>query len=177
MNDRKVLMRRFIAYLVDWYVGALVVSFPIGLFSQKLFGTANNLNLLKFPESYGVIAGILSMICGLLYFVVVPTWIWKGQTLGKHILHLKIVGNNNDDINLKTMLIREVLVIMLFEERMYNISTILQQLFTLLTHIQVVRAVVTIFWVITIVSALLVVLSKNAQSLHDRIAHTIVVRV
>ena len=177
MNDRKVLMRRFIAYLVDWYVGALVVSFPIGLFSQKLFGTANNLNLLKFQEPYGVIAGILSMICGLFYFVVVPTWIWKGQTLGKHILHLKIVGNNNDDINLKTMLIREVLVIMLFEERMYNISTILQQLFTLLTHIQVVRAVVTVFWVITIVSALLVVLSKNAQSLHDRIAHTIVVRV
>lgn len=177
MNDRKVLIRRFIAYLVDWYVGALVIGFPITLFSQKLFGKPTVLNLLKFPEPYGVIAGILSLVCGLFYFVVVPTWNWKGQTLGKHLLHLKIVTCNDVDINLKTIVIREVLVIMLFEEGMYNISTIIQQLFTLLTHIEVVRMVVTIFWVITIVSALLVVFDKNAQSLHDRIAHTKVVRI
>ena len=106
-----------------------------------------------------------------------PVWIWKGQTLGKHILHLKIVRNNNADINIQTIVIREVLVIMLFEEGMYSISAILQQIFTLLTHIQVVKTVVTIFWVITIVSSLLVVFSKNAQSLHDRIAHTKVIRV
>ena len=48
MNDRKVLIRRFIAYLVDWYVGALVIGFPITLFSQKLFGKPTVLNLLKF---------------------------------------------------------------------------------------------------------------------------------
>ena len=177
MNDRRVLMRRFIAYLVDWYAGSLAVAFPIALFSQKLFGKSTVLNLIKFPEPYGVIAGFLSIICGLFYFVVVPVWIWKGQTLGKHILHLKIVRNNNADINIQTIVIREVLVIMLFEEGMYSISAILQQIFTLLTHIQVVKTVVTIFWVITIVSSLLVVFSKNAQSLHDRIAHTKVIRV
>ena len=44
------LPRRFGAYLLDWYIGALFTSFPIAIVSQKIYGTMKNQNLLKYPH-------------------------------------------------------------------------------------------------------------------------------
>lgn len=53
------------------------------MISQKLFGSMLKQNILEFPKPYGLIAGCLGFVFALFYFVVVPTWITKGQTLGK----------------------------------------------------------------------------------------------
>ena len=60
---------RFIAYLVDWYLGALVTSLPTALFAQKLYGDVTQQNILSFEAPYGLIAGALSLLCAVLYFV------------------------------------------------------------------------------------------------------------
>ena len=57
MENLAGLGRRFFAYLVDWYIGALVTAFPVSAVSMKLFQTVKNQNLLTFPAPWGLIAG------------------------------------------------------------------------------------------------------------------------
>ena len=59
---------RFIAYLVDWYLGALVTSLPTALFAQKLYGDVTQQNILSFEAPYGLIAGALSLLCACLLY-------------------------------------------------------------------------------------------------------------
>ena len=32
------MTKRFVAYLLDWYLGAMLTSLPIGIVSQKIYG-------------------------------------------------------------------------------------------------------------------------------------------
>ncbi|MGL5480183.1 MAG: RDD family protein, partial [Clostridium sp.] len=88
--------RRFLGYIIDWYVGALCTALPIALISQKLTNTMTNQNIIEFQGSYGIIAGVLALLFAVFYFVIVPTFIYKGQTLGKRICKMKIVKKSNE---------------------------------------------------------------------------------
>ena len=85
------LVKRFISYLIDWYVGALCTAIPIAIISQKLTNTMLNQNIVEFKQPYGIIAGILAVLFAIFYFVIVPAYIYPGQTLGKKICKIKIV--------------------------------------------------------------------------------------
>ena len=66
------LSRGFIAYLVDWYVGALATALPVSIVSMRLFQTMTNQNIMSFDPPYQLIAGALGVLCALLYYVVCP---------------------------------------------------------------------------------------------------------
>ena len=42
------MTRRFIAYLIDWYVGALATALPISMVAMKLYGTVKNQQIMEF---------------------------------------------------------------------------------------------------------------------------------
>lgn len=84
-RDQVYLGKRFLAYLIDWYLGGLCTSFPISLISQKLNNTALNQSIMSFEGNYGYIAGVSALLGAVFYFVIIPTYIYKGQTLGKKI--------------------------------------------------------------------------------------------
>ena len=85
------LGRRFAAYLVDWYLGALATALPVSVVSMKLFGTVQNQNIMTFQPPFGLIAGALGLFAALIYYVAVPVLLWRGQTPGKR--WLKIINS------------------------------------------------------------------------------------
>ena len=100
------LSRRFFAYLFDWYVGGLATALPIAFFSMRQYHTVQNQNIMLFSAPYGVIAGVLALMCAVLYYAVIPTWGWKGQTPGKRLLRLKIVQADGADASARIIFLR-----------------------------------------------------------------------
>ena len=97
MENLAGLGRRFFAYLVDWYIGALVTAFPVSAVSMKLFETVKNQNLLTFPAPWGLIAGGLGLAAAVLYYAAVPILVWRGQTLGKRWMKIKIADSSGGE--------------------------------------------------------------------------------
>lgn len=169
------LTRRFLSYIIDWYLGGLMTSFPIAIISQKLFGNMLQQNILSFQKPYGLIAGSLGLLFAIFYFIVVPMWITKGKTLGKKICKIKIVQTNNEEVEFKNILLRQLVGIIIVEGSLVTASAIWHQIFTLLTGINVVSILMYAGFVTGIISACLVLFSKDHRALHDYIGNTKVV--
>ena len=58
---------------------------------------------------YSIIPTIVSLMCILLYFVVIQFY-FNGQTLGKKIMKIRTVSNNNKNLTILNFLIRSLIV-------------------------------------------------------------------
>lgn len=169
------LTSRFLSYLIDWYVGGLCTSIPISIISQKLTNTMLNQNIIEFKEPYGIIAGILAILFAIFYFVIVPTYIYKGQTLGKRICKIKIVQKSNKDITLKNILLRQVLGIMIIEGTLISASAIWHSVLTIITKINFVSPLMYAGFVLTGFSIILMLFKGENRAIHDYLAGTKVI--
>lgn len=178
MNKSKLSLR-FIAYLIDWYVGALLTGLPITFLSQKINGTMTQLNLLEYPSKYSIIVGILSLLLGNLYYCIIPIYKYKykGQTLGKHICRLKIVKIDDSDVDIKTILIRNFVGIVIIEGSLYTASNILHQLIVIITGFNVIKVLMYISFGITLLSVIMLIMTDENRSLHDWLADTKVISI
>lgn len=52
-------------------------------------------------------SGALVILFALIYMVVLPAF-WKGQTLGKRFFRIKLVRADGNNVDLKTLLVREI---------------------------------------------------------------------
>ncbi|WP_066869660.1 RDD family protein [Clostridium mediterraneense] len=169
------LTSRFLSYLIDWYVGGLCTSIPISIISQKLTNTMLNQNIIEFKEPYGIIAGVLAILFAIFYFVIVPTYIYKGQTLGKRICKIKIVQKSNKDITLKNMLLRQVLGIMIIEGTLISASAIWHSVLTIITKINFVSPLMYAGFILTGLSIILMLFKGENRAIHDYLAGTKVI--
>lgn len=169
------LTSRFLSYLIDWYVGGLCTSIPISIISQKLTNTMLNQNIIEFKEPYGIIAGVLAILFAIFYFVIVPTYIYKGQTLGKRICKIKIVQKSNKDITLKNILLRQVLGIMIIEGTLISASAIWHSVLTIITKINFVSPLMYAGFVLTALSIILMLFKGENRAMHDYLAGTKVI--
>lgn len=169
------LGRRFLAYLIDWYLGALCTSLPIALISQKFNNTVLNQSIITFEGNYGYIAGVLALLFAGFYFVIIPTFIYKGQTLGKKICKIKIVQASNEDITLKNMILRQIIGIMIIEGGLITASSILHSLVTMIIKVNFVTPLMYIGYVITGISVILLVFKGENKAIHDYLGQTKVI--
>lgn len=171
-------IKRIIAYGIDWYLGSVLSSLPLILLYMSLYKDAVYIpqQLSIFKGYYQVIAGVLSLSVALVYYVVLPI-IWKGQTLGKKLLGLKIVNDNYQEVNVKQLIIRQVIMIFLVEGSIYTCSNMLHQLVNVLTGYNIASIWNKVGLVITILSGILVIILKSKKSLHDIVSHTLVVDI
>lgn len=169
------LSRRFLSYLIDWYVGALATAFPIAVISQKINGTMLQQDILNFQKPYGLIGGVLGLICAFLYFVVVPMYVWKGQTFGKRVCGIKIVTIEDQDVQLKNILLRQLIGIIIIEGSLVSASAIWHQIATLLTGVDFIQPLMYVGFVLSGISVLLVAFKKEHRAIHDYLGKTRVV--
>lgn len=171
-------IKRIIAYGIDWYLGSVLSSLPLILLYMSLHKDAVYIpqQLSIFKGYYQVIAGVLSLSVALVYYVVLPI-IWKGQTLGKKLLGLKIVNDNYQEVNVKQLIIRQVIMIFLVEGSIYTCSNLLHQLVNVLTGYNIASIWNKVGLVFTILSGILVIILKSKKSLHDIVSHTLVVDI
>ena len=153
------LTRRVLSYFIDWYLGALCAAFPIAVVSQKLYGTMLKQNLLKIQQPYGFIAGI------------------KGQTVGKRICKVKIIQNNNQEVTLKSLILRQGLGMIVIEGILVSASALWHQLVSLCIHVNIVSTMMYVGFVVGGISTLMVIFTKEHRAMHDYIGNTKVVSV
>lgn len=171
-------LRRFISYMMDWYIGGMLTSLPIILtytaMNSSNIGTIDqNINIFEYPLN--IIIGLASFMVAALYYVYVPMFINNGQTLGKKIMKLRIVSNDYSEASKKQIFIRQFVIILLLEGSLYTSSNMLHQVLNEVTGANIVSIYNTIGIAITTLSALLVVIFKSRRALHDIITSTRVV--
>lgn len=167
-------IRRLIAYGIDWYLGGVIASLPLIIIYMSLHDNATIIpqNLAIFEAPYNIIAGCLSFLVALIYYVYIPGFVFKGQTVGKKLLKLKIVNDNYQEATVKQILLRQLVMILLVEGSIYGASNMLHQVISVVTGVNFSTFYAYVGLVISAVSAILVLVLKSKRALHDVVCHT-----
>lgn len=141
---------RGVAYLIDWYAATMFAGIPIVLIGSIVNHTTSvSQDLSKIPAPYNILVALLAIVFYLGYFVILELYVYKGQTFGKRIMKLKVVKNDESDVDFKTILMREGLGIMIVEGYIANSSSYLRQLIQIVTGIPIMDMAVYVFGIIS----------------------------
>lgn len=167
-------IRRILSYAFDWYNGGMIASLPVIVIYMMLHQDATYIpqNLSIFHAPYNIIAGSLSFIVASGYYVLVPMFVFKGQTLGKKIFHLKIIANNYDEVTNKQLFIRQFIMILLVEGSVFTSSNMLHQLLQVVTGLNIPKYYAYFGIFMTLISVILMIVLKSRRPLHDLFADT-----
>lgn len=175
--------KRFVAYVIDWFIGSLVIMLPVSLYylaMTKDIENVSNVNITTIYANYGttaaVVIGIISLIGGLGYYVAVP-YLNNGQTIGKRIFELKVVNQDESNVDLKTMVIRQVLVLMLLETYLFSTSHLFIYLLEIITNFEFIKYYYSIGIFVSAVSCILVAFGHQHYAIHDLVSKTKVVGI
>lgn len=119
------------------------------------------------------LTGVLTICAYLGYFVIMPVYT-KGRTAGKKLMHLQLVSDSGDDLNLNQLLLRgsilygipiniinQILILAVSKNMYFNATNLLSSIFTM----------------VSIVSLFMIFLRKDQKGLHDLAANTKVISV
>lgn len=171
--------KRIVAYIIDWYIGGVFSSIPIFVIYQFTMKQEVVLatSLFILPKPMNSLAGVLALLFAFVYYVMIPAYIWKGQTLGKKIFKIKIVNDDYTDVSLKKLILRQVVFMFLIEGRFIMPSTTLHEMISIIFNYNIVFICSYICYCITFFSALVAVRLKSHKAFHDIFAKTKVMQV
>ena len=112
------VLRVSLAYAIDWYLVALISTFPVYLIRFLHHRTWSLLNQTSdLPGKYTIAAIICAIVISLLYFVVLPLKPTgkrqAGQTLGKRLFKIKTIRVDGTDIRFIDLLKRNLYILIL----------------------------------------------------------------
>ena len=162
MSKQVSLLKRGISYIVDLYSGSLISTLPISLMTYVQLGkmTQNAFLLEKFTAC---LIMTISMILLIFYYVVIPTKILKGQTLGKRLMDIHVLYNE------ESSLLKRQIIYMIF---MTSFGTLIGQFLSVLTGYQIMQIVNDITMSVSLVIVAMIILTKDHMGLYDRLANT-----
>lgn len=174
----KLRMRRFFALIIDWYVLSVFAAMPITLILRGENTLSPSLfQLLNYDFQTAVLLGVGIIFMGFIYYVIIPTFLWNGQTLGKKICKVKIVTMEDEKVSWKHLFIREMLGVMIIEGGIVVTASYLRQLVGLFVELNTVHILSYIAYGITIISILIAYFDTKSRPIHDRLANTYIVKV
>ena len=171
-------IKRLIAYFIDWYLSALCMSFSICLFASinqrtlTIDPTVSNLPFLNALTSV-----ILGIILVYIYYMM-PQWInpkYMGQSLGKIVMHIRIVRVDGKEVNSLTMFLRTIVGIILVEETFNNASFVLRSVLGMVIDNQLIVYLYYAFCIVSLFSIIMLFKDPLGQMIHDKIAGTFVI--
>ena len=172
MDIIETRVRRFVAMIIDWYLTNMLAVIPITFYLRgNDYLKPYMFDLTHYDFSIGLALGLYGILIGIVYYIFIPTYLFKGQTLGKKICKIKIIKENNESIKL-----RELLGASLLEGGMIIIPTYIRKLLPLFKLTMIVDPLKYIAYALTIGSIIYAYFQANTQSFHDKVAKTIVVK-
>ena len=173
----KLRVRRFVAALIDWYIVSMIAAMPVTFYLREGdYLQGNAFQISTYGTKVGLLLAGFVIIVGLLYYYIIPTFIWKGQTLGKRICKVKVVKESGEEVTPIVMAIREILVVMLLEGGVVVTASYLRQIVALLMDQDVANVLKYIAYGITLLSIIYAYFQPLSQMFHDKIAKTLVIK-
>lgn len=158
--------RRGFAYVLDGYLGSAFSAIPVGLLWNMLTGEdVINTDLTQFQVPYGYLAGLLGLVFGAIYFFVIPMWVWKGQTLGKRLMNIRIIGEDNNPLPAGRLAVRQLFGVMVFEAAFLLTGQYAVQMLTMLSFGVTKRALSYLLFGVFLVSCWLAY--RDGKAAHD----------
>jgi uncharacterized RDD family membrane protein YckC len=162
-------MIRIVATVIDFVVATIIttiVTLPFGVAggiaayqSVKVDDPQSFAALNAAQAGSSVIAGLLGLIVWALIFIVFPLYVWKGQTLGKKLLNIRIAKADGSEAEQMDILKR------------YSIPGG----FTLVTMIPVISCIACVRPILAIVNTVMLFTDAKRQTVYDKVGETIVV--
>lgn len=171
--------RRFSAYLIDWLLSSLFIALPIVFINSIALNTPEVTdNLLLIPNPYNYYGFIGSIIFYILYFIILPNNVWKGQTPGKKMMKIKMTKTDGRDVDLKALLLRYVIGIFLLESVVFSPSRYIRDILADLSgEVWFIQYPYYLGLGISLLSCVFVIFSISKRAIHDHLANTKVVMV
>lgn len=165
---------RAFAYIIDWVLGSFVTAFPtVFMYMSYTKSTELNQNLLTFPTiTYALIAGGLSLLFAMIYYVYIPVKVHKGQTYGKKFMDVKVVKLDGSDVDFKTMLKREILGRFLLEASLVAVGNYIFQIIVLIAQVNILLPLKCVSSILCIVSVLIALKTDSRRMIHDYVGKT-----
>lgn len=176
--DANPTVNRVVCAAIDFVVGAVLLMGPAALPYYYLSGTASMTSLtdyvtLGYPVWLPTVLAVVGLVLGFFYYVIVPWKIWPGQTLGKHLGHIRIVRRDRRELDFWTIFLRQFVGVMFLELGLTCDMLLIPQLITLLTGSSDAGTTFqSVGITITVVSIVLFSANKRRLALHDRFAGT-----
>lgn len=172
------MIRRAVAYFVDWYVVMIVMNIVLVTAAYSTTGVmyAGSLPLTFFaPEMQ--LPLLLVLICiEVVFYCIIPTFIWSGQTVGKRLLRIKVVEKNGNRAGFARLLLRDAFGIVLLEGCFSPLSNYMRNYLMLFFARDVIQYAIWFSWVVGAISVLILLFTRGLM-LHDLIAGTKVMLV
>ncbi len=168
------LGKRAFAFLLDWYLGSVFSAIPVGFFWKKLTGEMEiNTDITLFEEPYGYLAGALGLLFGVLYFYIVPAYVWDGQTFAKRLMRIKMVDENGGKLAKSHIALRQIVGILFLEGAYMLTGNYIVGMVSMATTDTVGRMLSYLMVMLFMGSVVLTV--KSRKAIHDYMAHSIVI--
>lgn len=176
--DSNPTVNRIVCAVIDFFAGGVMLLCPVMLPYYYLAGTNTFGSLSDYleigqPSSLPIALAVVGLALGVFYYVVVPWKVWPGQTLGKHLGGIRFVRRDHRELDLWTIVLRQLVGVMFLELWLTCDCLLVPQLITLVTGSPDAGASFQgVGLVITVVSIVLFAMSKQRMPLHDRFAGT-----
>lgn len=199
-SNMKIKVKRFIAFIIDIFIVSIIsealsnVSF-INIYKDKYIETYseyqkvydefvdNKITLEKYNSNvihYNYELSKLSIISNSIYIVIFIAYfvgincLYEGQTLGKKLMNIKIVGENDNKISAWIYLLRTILITGIFGTFLLTISILIFKENMYYNFSYIIGLIQYIFQLIVGIS---IVVNKNGKGLHDLICKTKVIEL
>ena len=115
---------RVMAALVDGMIVFFILGFfLIGTWTTFLYALIKDLPITLTMISSLIRSGLLYALFLLFYYMVIPIF-FKGQTIGKKVLKIKVVDDNGQDVDYKDLFFREAICRMLIRDDRKTIADV-----------------------------------------------------
>ncbi len=196
----KLKIKRFIAFIIDIFIVSIIsetlssINF-INIYKEdykekyyeyeKIYDSflEEEISINEYNEKviyYNFELSKLSSISNTIYMIIFLSYfvgincLYEGQTIGKKIMNIKIVSENNIKINGWIYLLRTLLITGIFSTFLLTISTMILNKEIYYSFSYIIGLIQYIFQLVVCISILL---NKNGKGLHDVICKTKVVEL